>query len=178
MLYVYFSLELTHILSFFFFFLPLLENVFGCQSRCRLRILLSISSDWKLHAYFLVPNCITESCEQVLEENLLCSLALYERSLAVSTLHCKYSSVFSGRIFRKCLQMYKQDFSFSCLSPLGGGPNLAVSSFLTSLRSSLFSVHPTKLAQILFIPILTNAVSSSQTSLILAYCPVHSKHSW
>lgn len=59
--------------------------------------------------------------------------------------------------------MYKQDFSLSCLTPLGGGPNLAASSFI---RPSLFSVHPAKLAQILFIPILTNAVSS-QTSLIL-----------
>lgn len=63
--------------------------------------------------------------------------------------------------------MYKQDFSFSCLTPSGGGPNLAASSFIPSLRSSLFSVHPAKLAQILFIPILTSAVSSSQTSLIL-----------
>jgi len=62
--------------------------------------------------------------------------------------------------------MYKQDFSLSCLTPLGGLPNLAASSFITSLRSSLFSVHTAKLAQILFIPILTNAVSS-QTSLIL-----------
>lgn len=75
--------------------------------------------------------------------------------------------MFSGGIFRKCLEMYKQDFSLSCLTPLGGGPNLAASSLITSLRSSLFSVRPAKLAQILFIPILTNAVSSSQTSLIL-----------
>lgn len=60
-------------------------------------------------------------------------------------------------------------FSLSCLTPLGGGPNLAASSFI---RPSLFSVHPAKLAQILFIPILTNAVSSSQTSLItcIALC--------
>lgn len=124
-----------------------------------------------LHAYVFYFNF--PQIKLLPSVQLRVSSKIYMKIYCITLCLCKWSLVYSqcrivfgGGIFRKCIWMCKQDFSFSCLIPLGGGPNLAASSFITSLRSSLFSVHPAKLAQILFIPILTNAVSS-QTSLIL-----------
>lgn len=149
----------------------LAENFFGYQLDKGLDFCVLWVVTESLHAYLFYFNIPRIKLFPTVQ--LKVSSKIYRKIYCIALCLCKWSlvycqcrTVFGGGIFRKCIWMCKQDFSLSCLIPLGGGPNVAASSFVTSLRSSLFSVHPAKLSQILFIPILTKAVSS-QTSLIL-----------
>lgn len=138
------------------------ENFFGHHLNEGLNFCVLWVVTESLHAYVFYFN--------IPQIQLLPTVQLKVSSKIYRKIYCIAICLYNlSLVYCQCRKMhlnFKQDFSLSCLMPLGGGPNLAASFFITSLSSSLFSVHPAKLAQILFIPIFTNAVSS-QTSLIL-----------